>query len=93
MHRCALENLERAKALYVVHCDVSKIMPLDEVADKDLGDYLNHDDSRQLLHITYGFMLEQGLREPIYAALKKHRKVYDQYLKRHIGKHISLLGC
>ena len=93
MHRCALESLEDAKKLYVVHCDLSKIKALDEVADKDLIDYLNQDDSRQLLHITYGFMLEKGLREPIYAALRKHRKTFDQNLIRHIGKHISLLGC
>ena len=95
LHQCALDNLEEAKKLYVVLCDPAKIKPLDEVSDKDLGNYLKDEDihARQLLHITYGLMFDNGYKEPIYKALKKHRKAYEKVLDAHIGKHIGLLGC
>lgn len=93
IHQTALDCLEEAKKLYVVDCDTNKIKPLDQVEDKYLIEYLEQNDSRQLLHITYGSLFDRGLKAPIYEALKKHRKEYEKVLDRHIGKHINLLGC
>lgn len=95
MHRRALETFEKAKAYYVVHADPARIRPLEETIDEDLWRYLEQDDARQLLHITYGYLLredaELGCR--IQEALACHRQQYEQALKAHFIRHLSLLGC
>lgn len=93
MHRTALENFQKASAYYVVHCDPARVAPLDSVPDEELPDYLEQDDARQLLHITYGAMLKENpkLRERIFEALKKHADEYEKDLKEHFMKHLRLL--
>ncbi|MGI6153507.1 MAG: tagaturonate epimerase family protein [Christensenellaceae bacterium] len=92
MHACALRNMDRAREHYVVHADLGKVPALDTVSDADLPDYLTKDDSRQLMHITYGYILDDPeLKKEVYAALKKHKKEYEAALKKHIGRHVSLL--
>lgn len=95
MHRVALDHFGEAKAYYVVHGKVENIKPLDETPDAELEKYLDADDSRQLLHITYGFMLrdDQKLRERIYAALEAHKEAYKEAVARHFQHHLRLLGA
>lgn len=95
MHQAALENLDRARAFYAVHCDTSKIRPLDEVADEDLPKYMQEDDARQLLHITYGYMLKENeeIHSRICKVLREHADAYTAALEKHIEKHLHLLGC
>ena len=93
MHRNALEHLEEARANYVVHADVSKIRPLEEMTDAQLPEYLEEDDARQLMHITYGDQLKcPEVRDRLFCALQKHRKEYENGLIKHIGRHIEALG-
>lgn len=92
MHQCALDNFEKAKAYYVVHANVKKIIPLEKVTDGDLPDYMAKDDSRQLLHITYGFMFaDKALKTRIFEALNKHRASYEAGLRTHIGRHLNAI--
>ena len=93
MHECALKSLDDAKKLYVVHCDLARVKPLAEVSDADLPGYLEQDDSRQLMHITYGFMFDDpGLRHDIYNALGAHKDDYESAIVDHMKKHFDLLG-
>lgn len=95
MHRTALANFEKARAYYVVHCDCSKVAPLETVPDEKLPEYMDQDDARQLLHITYGFMLRDSkeLRQRIQKALEDHSGEYKKALEKHFEKHLKLLGC
>lgn len=95
MHKAALENLDKARAFYVVHCDTGKIRPLDEVADEELPKYMDEDDARQLLHITYGYMLKENeeIHSRIREVLGAHADEYTAALEGHIKKHLQLLGC
>ena len=95
MHKTALANYEKAKAYYGVHGDPERVEPLEQVPDENLPDYMNQDDARQLLHITYGFMLREDiqLRRRIKEALDRHRDQYMDALERHFTRHLSLLGC
>ena len=100
MHSYALAHFEEAKAYYHVTTDISKIVPLDIVTDADLADtYMNEDNARQLIHITYGILLqakdEQGrfiFRDAFYQTLSEQEEAFEQSLISHIGKHLTLLG-
>lgn len=95
MHQTALEHFAEAARYYEVHCDPERIASLEETADEKLPEYMEQDDARQLLHITYGFMLKEGegLRGCIMDTLEKQKEVYRMNLERHFAKHLSMLGC
>lgn len=93
LHESALANFEAAKAFYHVSADLSRIRPLSTVSDDDLLSYFTQDDSRQLLHITYGFLLgDPVLRTAIYDLLSQQEEIYYDRLMGHIGRHLHLLG-
>jgi hypothetical protein len=99
IHTFALENLSEARKYYHVIADVSKIPDLGAVSDAQLVDYLDKDDSRQVLHITYGLILlaksDDGaslFSDRIYEVLNTHESEYILALKKHIGRHLADLG-
>ena len=94
IHNTAIASFEEAKNYYEVNSKVENMRPLGEVADSELDDYLNQDDARQIIHITYGFMLRDNkdLRERIYDALEKHKEEYEKDLIHHFEKHLRPLG-
>jgi hypothetical protein len=99
MHAYALEHFHEALAYYHVKADIKAIKPLDQVTDAELPDYMNDEDARQLIHITYGILLqakdEQGrslYKEEFYRTLIEQEAAYENALKAHIGRHLELLG-
>ena len=63
--------------------------------------YLKADNGRQILHVTYGSVLtarENKLadayrfRDRLYALLRDQRRLHEQLLADHLGKHLRLLG-
>lgn len=99
MHAFAAEHVEEALAYYHVSADFSAIKPLDEVDDAELPSYMDDDNARQLIHITYGLLLlakdGQGrslFKDEFYAVLNENEEDYEQALISHIGKHLTLLG-
>ena len=99
IHAHALERFSDATALYHVTTNLANIPSLHDVEDSKLPDYLKNNDARQLLHITYGYILrdqdEQGnflLRERFFDALDDHMEDYTKHLDEHISKHLSLLN-
>lgn len=92
MHAQALACIEQARQFYVVHCDVSRIPPLESVSDKDLPLYLTKNDSRQLLHITYGYILKQPeLKQAILDFLDANTAVYEAEIEDLYDRHLSAL--
>ena len=94
IHRVALASFEDAKNFYEVNSNIENLRPLDEVSDSELQEYLNDDDARQIIHITYGYMLNNNeeLRDRIYNALEKHKAEYEKILVQHFEKHLKPLG-
>jgi hypothetical protein len=99
MHAYALEHFEEAKAYYHVTTNIARIKPLVQVSDEQLPEYLEEDNARQLLHITYGILLkaqdEDGqnlFSDEFFDTLEKKEDAYEQSLKSHIGKHLDLLN-
>lgn len=93
IHQCALDNFANAQAYYHVSGDVLKVKDLNQVDDEHLLDYFSDPNARQLLHITFGFILgTPELKEPFFQLLFDHAPLYAERLEKHIGKHLSLLG-
>jgi len=99
MHAFALENLSEARQLYHITCDLSNIAPLSDVSDEELPLYLDKNDSRQILHITYGVILQAKTNtgtprfyDRIYRVLGEYEADYIVALEKHIGKHLTGLG-
>lgn len=99
MHAFALEHLEEAKKYYHISGNPENIPALDQLEDAALPDLLNKDDSRQLMHITYGLLLQAKdnngkplFKDELYAFLYQYEDEYAKALKKHIGRHLSTLG-
>ena len=89
-HRLALDSFEEASRFYYVTTDLSKIAPLEQLTDKELPALLDRSDARQLIHITYGFILgDAGLKRRLFALWRRERQMYSDALYRHIGRHIQ----
>ena len=94
MHEVALETIDEARRFYVVHCDASKVRPLNETTDAQLPEYLElgNNDSRQLMHITYGFILERPeLKKQILQFLDDHFDLYEKEAEELYDRHLTLL--
>lgn len=99
MHRFALENLAEAKKYYHISADPARVPDIDKMNDSELPGLMDLVDSRQVLHITYGLILQaknpdgtSTFRDEIYETLDKYEAEYYAALERHIGKHLKLLG-
>lgn len=99
MHEHAAKTVDEALKYYHISADFSKVKPLSEVSDADLPEYMNEDNARQLIHITYGILLtakdDAGkllYKDEFYATLGEHEAEYEASLISHIGKHLQLLN-
>lgn len=99
MHQYALDHVQEAMKYYHVSTDLGAIKPLDQVSDSELPKYMDEDNARQLIHITYGILLqakdEQGnslFKDEFYRTLSDQEEEYEYSLIKHIGKHLDLLG-
>jgi hypothetical protein len=106
VHKYALkEAFEEARKYYHVTTDLGKIPDVDKLADKELPELFNQNgptgsaDSRQLIHITYGLILNKknadgsfAFKDRLYKFWAANAEDYAQALVKHIGKHLTLLG-
>jgi hypothetical protein len=99
IHKYALSAFDEARKYYHVTTDLAKIPDVDSLKDAELPGLFDKNDSRQLIHITYGLILNKKgpdgsceFRDRLYKLWKKNEGVYADALVRHIGKHLDLLG-
>ena len=99
MHAFALEHLREAKKYYHIGAKPENIPALDQLKDSELPDLMNQDDARQVMHITYGLLLQAKydsgkplFRDEFFAVLHTFEAEYMEGLKKHIGRHLQLLG-
>ncbi|MFN2340819.1 MAG: tagaturonate epimerase family protein [Halanaerobium sp.] len=98
IHTYALEKFEAAKKYYDVNTDLAKVPELAQLSDQELSELLDINEVRQLLHITYGFILQDKkdgrflFRDKLYKFWDEYDKEYRRALENHIGKHLNKLG-
>ncbi|MDR2589811.1 MAG: tagaturonate epimerase family protein [Oscillospiraceae bacterium] len=99
IHRFALNNLDKALAYYHITPDLLKIKELNDTPDSELPLFLDEANARQVLHITYGLILQEKsadgsflFRDRLYKTLEDYEAEYIKALEKHIGLHLSSLG-
>ncbi|MDR1109080.1 MAG: tagaturonate epimerase family protein [Spirochaetaceae bacterium] len=99
VHAYALSVFEEAGKYYHVSADLSKIPALDSLPDEELPGLFHNNDARQLIHITYGHILNKKnpdgsfvFKDRLYKLWKDQEDLYAGALVKHIGKHLDLLG-
>ncbi len=98
IHKYALSMFSEARKFYYVTTDLNKIPDLDSLKDGELVQLFSQNDARQLIHITYGYILnakaENGeftFKDKLYRLWRENEKTYSDMLYQHIGKHLHLL--
>lgn len=90
IHKKALNNFPKASSYYHVDCNINRIVNIDSVPDEQLVKYLEEDDSRQLVHITYGGVLaDNQLKNELYHTLYVYYSILDEYERINIEKHLN----
>jgi hypothetical protein len=99
IHQFALDHLDAARRYYHISADSSRVPALASLSDQELPALMDQDDARQILHITYGLILQAknpdgaaSFRDAIFALLYANEQDYRAYLVRHIGRHVRKLG-
>lgn len=100
MHEYALTVFDEATKLYHVTTDLARIPHPQDLPNEKLPALLNQKDCRQLLHITYGLLLnarfpdgKDRFRSRIYEVLDQHEETYWDLLAKHMERHLDLLGA
>jgi hypothetical protein len=84
----ARERYETDRATYHVSADLAKVPSQEDIWDTDLPDLLDQFDARQVLHVTFGSVLDR-FGERLLATLDAHEEVYARMLETHFEKHLS----
>jgi hypothetical protein len=87
----AIERYPEDRATYHVSADLAKIPAPDTLADADLSALLDQFDARQVLHVTFGSMLDRFGGE-ILSVLAAHEEAHYAALEDHFEKHLSPFG-
>lgn len=96
IYEYAVENLPIAQAYYHIRPSQADAPSIKDMCDCKLPTLLDVEDTRQILHITYGLLLNEKcdgryvFRDRLYDCLKNNRAAYADGLKVHIGKHLAL---
>ena len=98
MYKHAVERLPDAKQFYHIFTEVDMVPAIDKLSDSELISLMNIEESRQAVHVTYGYLLcdknEDGsymFRDEFFDTLNEHEDEYYAALIKHIGRHIECL--
>lgn len=84
----ARERYPVDRATYHVSADVDRVRTSAQLTDAELPDLLNEFDAREVLHVTFGSVLEK-FRTELYTTLRAHEPEYTATLKTHFAKHLA----
>jgi len=98
IHRFALENFEKDSASYNLTTNLSHIPDIGSIPDGELINLFKKNDSRQLIHITYGSILSEKdnkgdylFRNKVFQTLFQYEEDHYRELSNHIKNHLNLL--
>jgi len=83
----AVERYPQDRATYHVSAELGKVPSLDTLVDAELPALLDQFDARQVLHVTFGSVLEH-LGAELLAVLVEHEEAHYAALEAHFEKHL-----
>jgi len=84
----ARERYETDRATYHVSAQLDKVPAPETLADANLPGLLEQFDARQVLHVTFGSVLDR-FGDQLKAALAAHEEAHYAALARHFEKHLT----
>lgn len=93
MHGVALARLPDALKLYHITPDLKAIPDPARLADAALPGLMDQNAARQVLHVTYGYILEDpALKAELFALLHREEAAHETLLDRHFTRHLEGLA-
>ncbi len=92
-HAIALRRLPDALKLYHITPDLDGIPELARLPDEALPDLMNNPHARRVLHVAYGYILDNaGLRQRFFDLLDRREADHEQLIAAHFERHLDALG-
>ncbi|GLV59338.1 hypothetical protein KDH_61650 [Dictyobacter sp. S3.2.2.5] len=82
------EHYENDRRTYHVSAVLSETLPAEQLTDEQLPELLNQFGPRQILHVTFGSVLDTYGAE-LQRILRAHLPEYWAYIQRHFDKHLA----
>jgi len=99
MYKHALKRLPDAKKFYHIFTEPEMVPDIDGLSDAEIPNLMNIEESRQAVHVTYGYLLcdknDDGsyiFRDDFFSKLNQYEEAYYTALSNHIGHHINCLN-
>jgi hypothetical protein len=86
----ARERYETDRATYHVSAELAKVPAPDDLSDTALPDLLEQFDARQVLHVTFGSVLD-SYGERLQESLRGSEELHYDVLRKHFGRHLGPL--
>jgi hypothetical protein len=84
----ALTRYDEDRATYHVSAQLEKVPCPEELADEDLAGILDQFDGREVLHVTFGSVME-SLGGELLAVLDDNEEAYYEALEAHFDRHFA----
>jgi hypothetical protein len=86
----AVERYPVDRASYHVSARIDKLPPFRQMPDDTLPELLEDFHAREILHVTYGSVLNHPtLRPAFFAALKTNASLYTTLIANHFDRHLQ----
>ena len=93
IYKRARRTFNEALKLYHITTSLDQTVDIDDVEQTDFPELLNQIPARQLLHITYGSILNTpSIRPLFFSSMHSNEDGYYDLLRKHFGKHLETLG-
>jgi hypothetical protein len=84
----AHQRFQKERKTYYLDCQPDKVPTSEQLTDDQLPDLLEQFDSRQLLHVTFGSILDV-YGDDLYTFIADHEGGYMAGLERHFARHLQ----
>lgn len=86
----ARDRYPEDRATYHVSAQVGRIPENSRLSDQDLPGLFEHFDAREVLHVTFGSVLNHpDLRPRFFQSLNQHLDLYSEMLQKHFVRHLE----
>ena len=84
----AFQNLEKDRKSYFVDCRPQNVPTSEQLQGSELPELFEQFDARQLLHVTYGSVLDE-YGDELHAFIADHEAEYRAGLEKHFARHLE----
>jgi tagaturonate epimerase len=84
----ARTRFEHDRLTYHISAKLENVPEAAALLNTDLPNLLNQNDARQVLHVTFGSVLDT-YGEPLHKMLREHEEEYLAAIKAHFDRHLA----